>query len=151
MVDSKQKNLTPSFVMGEGKKGSIQNYNFDQEASRKQLAYMIIIHEYPLSMVEHVEFRKFCHELQPSFKMISRATLKRDIFKIYDIEKLKMMRLMERIKGRISFTTDMWTSSNKKRGFMVIIAHFVNDSWRLEKRIIRYFSYYLHDHLHYIL
>ncbi|WOH08801.1 hypothetical protein DCAR_0728249 [Daucus carota subsp. sativus] len=70
--------------------------------------------------------------------MISRATLKRDIFKIYDIEKLKMMRLMERIKGRISFTTDMWTSSNKKRGFMVIIAHFVNDSWRLEKRIIRF-------------
>ena len=57
-----------SFVMGGGKKANLQNYNFDQEESRKHLAYMIIIHEYPLSMVEHVGFRRFCHSLQPSFK-----------------------------------------------------------------------------------
>lgn len=139
LADSKQKILTPSFVMGEEKKANLQSYHFDPEVSRKQLAYMIIIHEYPLSMVEHGEFRKFCHGLQPAFKMISRATLKRDIFKIYDVEKLKIMRYMERIKGRISFTTDMWTSSNKKRGFMVITAHFINDNWKLENRIIRFF------------
>lgn len=139
MVDGKQKILTPSFVMGGGKKANLQNYNFDQEESRKHLAYMIIIHEYPLSMVEYVGFRRFCHSLQPSFKVVSRTTLKRDIFKIYDVEKMKTMRHLERVKSRISFTTDMWTSKNKKKGFMVITAHFINDNWRLENHIMRYY------------
>ncbi|GAB2268742.1 hypothetical protein Dimus_038733 [Dionaea muscipula] len=138
LVDNKQKVLTPTFMMGEGKKANLQTYNFDPEVSRKQLAHMIIIHEYPLSIVEHIEFRKFCHSLQPGFKVVSRTTLKRDILKIYEVEKLKTMRVMERVKSRISFTTDMWTSKNKKRGFMVITAHFIDDQWKLQNHIIRY-------------
>jgi len=31
----------------------ISNYNFNPEKSRKDLANMIIVHEYPLSIVEH--------------------------------------------------------------------------------------------------
>ncbi|GAB2269949.1 hypothetical protein Dimus_038812 [Dionaea muscipula] len=138
MVENRQKVLTPAFMMGEGKRANLQTYSFDQEVSRKQLAHMIIIHEYPLSIVEHIEFRKFCHTLQPGFKVVSRTTLKRDILKLYDFERMKTMRVLERIKSRISFTTDMWTSKNKKRGFMVITAHFINDQWKLQNHIIRY-------------
>ncbi|KAF7121304.1 hypothetical protein RHSIM_Rhsim13G0141600 [Rhododendron simsii] len=57
-------------------------------------------------------------------------------FKIYDVEKLKTMRLMERNKSRVSLTTDMWTSISKKRGFMVITAHIIDDSWKLQSRIL---------------
>lgn len=137
MLDRKQKILTPSLMMGEGKKVNLQTYSFDPEFARKQLAYMIIMHEYPLRMVEHVWFRKFCHALQPAFKVVSRNTMKSDIFKIYDVERGRTMRLMERNTSKISLTTDMWTSSNKKRGFMVITAHFIDDSWKLHSRILR--------------
>lgn len=123
--------------MGEGKKANIQSYSYDPEYARKQLAYMIILHEYPLSIVDHVGFRRFCHALNPAFHVVSRNTLKRDILKIYDVERVKTMRFMERSKGKISLTTDMWTSSNKKKGFMVVTAHFIDDSWKLQSRIIR--------------
>ncbi|KAG5548853.1 hypothetical protein RHGRI_014269 [Rhododendron griersonianum] len=139
-IDSKQKFITPSLLMGEGKKANMQSYSYDPEVARKQLAYMIIMHEYPLSMVEHAGFRRFCHALQLAFHVISRNTMKRDIFKIYDIEKLKIMRLMERNKSRVSLTTDMWISISKKRGFMVITAHIIDDSWKLQSRILRKLS-----------
>ncbi|KAF7130778.1 hypothetical protein RHSIM_Rhsim10G0144300 [Rhododendron simsii] len=124
--------------MGEGKKANIQSYNYDPEVAGKQLAYMIIMHEYLLSMVEHAGFRRFCHTLQPTFHVIHRNTMKRDIFNIYDVEKVKTMRLMERNKSRVSLTMDMWTSISKKRGFMVITAHIIYDSWKLQSRILRF-------------
>jgi hypothetical protein len=42
---------------------SVENYTFDQDTARKALATMIILHEYPLSMVDHTGFRTFCSAL----------------------------------------------------------------------------------------
>lgn len=35
----------------------VNAYHFDQDESRKELAHMIILHEYPLSIVDHIGFR----------------------------------------------------------------------------------------------
>ncbi len=115
---------------------SIGTYSFDQEKARNDLARMIVLHEYPLSMVDHVGFRNYSNTLQPLFKMVSRNTVKNDIFKIYEHEKLKTMELLGNNKSRIAITTDMWTS-NQKKGYMVITAHFINDSWILQSRVLR--------------
>ena len=61
------------------------------------------------------------------FKMVTRNTIKRDILSIYDFEKDKSMQQIDRNRSRISITTDMWTSQNKRRGFMVVTAHFIDD------------------------
>ena len=66
---------------------SLSTYSFDQENVRKDLASMIVLHEYHLSMIDHVGFRKYSNTLQPLFKMVSRNTIKNDILKIYDYEK----------------------------------------------------------------
>lgn len=113
--------------------------HFDQDTARNELASMIILHEFPLSIVDYVGFRKYSSALQPLFKMVSRNTIKRDIFKIYESEKAKVMKFIETNKSRIAVTTDMWTSSNKKRGFMVVTAHYIDDSWILQNRVLRYF------------
>ena len=119
--------------------GKVQfgNFTFDQEASRRELANAIIMHEYPLSMVEHIGFRRFVSSLQPLFKMVSRNTIKSDILKVYDIEKEKLGNWLSRIPARMAVTTDMWTS-NQKKGYMSITAHFVDDNWKLQSRLLRY-------------
>ena len=38
---------------------TLEKYVFDQDVARKELALMIIVHEYPLSMVDHVGFASF--------------------------------------------------------------------------------------------
>ena len=116
---------------------SLSTYSFDQENARKDLASMIVLHEYPLTMVDHVGFRKYSNTLQPLFKMVSRNTIKNDILKIYDYEKSKTMDLLGNNRSRIAITTDMWTS-NQKKGFMVVTTHFIDDSWTLQSRVIRY-------------
>ena len=60
---------------------SLNAYQFDQVKVRNNLAHMVILHEYLLSMVDHIGFRKFVGFLQPLFKLISRNTLKSDILK----------------------------------------------------------------------
>jgi hypothetical protein len=55
---------------------SVENYTFDQDTARKALATMIILHEYPLSMVDHTGFQTFCSARQPLFKMGTRNTIR---------------------------------------------------------------------------
>ena len=85
------------------------------------------MHKYPLSIVKHIGFRSYSASLQPMFKMVTRNTIKRDILSIYDFEKDKSMQQIDKNQSRISITTDMWTLQNKRRGFMVVTAHFIDD------------------------
>lgn len=137
VTDLRQTILTNNLSKGNGKELKVGM--FDQENSRTELAKMIIMHEYPLSMVEHLGFRRFANSLQPLFKVPSRNTIKSDILKIYDFEKVKTMKLLEKNEGKVAITTDMWTS-NQKRGFMAITSHFIDSSWTLQSRILRYIS-----------
>ncbi|GER43052.1 BED zinc finger [Striga asiatica] len=76
-------------------KFELSPYSFDQELSRKELAKMIIKHEYPLKMVEHEGFKNFAKSLNPCFKMVTRNTVKSDCFKIYEKLKESVMHIFE--------------------------------------------------------
>ncbi|CAN1338897.1 hypothetical protein LINPERPRIM_LOCUS38268 [Linum perenne] len=39
------------------------------------------MHEYPLSIVEHLHFKRFCYSLLPLFNVPSRNTLKRNVMR----------------------------------------------------------------------
>ena len=122
------------------KKGKVLLVNnvWDEDEVRKELSSMVIMHEYPLNIVEHVGFRSYSKALNSSFKMISRKTLKSDILKVFEYEKSKTMRLLGSVSGKVAITTDMWTSQNQKRGFIAITAHWVDNTWILQSRILRY-------------
>ena len=107
----------------------------DQKASRRDLARMVILHEYPLAIVDHVGFQDFVGALQPNFKIVGR----RDIKKSYDEKKQKTMVEIDKNASKVAITTDLWTANNKKRSFMVITTHYISDSSTLESRILRYF------------
>ncbi|XP_057520741.1 zinc finger BED domain-containing protein RICESLEEPER 2-like [Amaranthus tricolor] len=111
---------------------------FDQEFSRRELVSMVIMHEYPLSMVDHIGFRRFVESLNSNFKMISRSTLKRDIMKMFKEEKLSLHKLLDHNESRIAITTDMWTVTNQKKGYMVITSHFIDKQWVLRNRTLRF-------------
>ena len=60
-IGPKQQKLR--LTKGEGGKVNMENVIFDQEKARRDLALMICEHEYPLSIVEHSGFRRFCSSL----------------------------------------------------------------------------------------
>ncbi|KAL5130636.1 Zinc finger BED domain-containing protein RICESLEEPER 2 [Glycine soja] len=58
-------------LSSEGDRGEsilVGNYTFNQDAARMELKKMIALHEYPLAMVDHIGFRRFCNVVQPLFK-----------------------------------------------------------------------------------
>ena len=86
---------------------SLNTYQFDQVRVRNKLARMVILHEYPLSIVDHIGFREFLTELQPMFKLVTRNTLKSDILKIYDNEREKALKITDKNGSRMTITTNM--------------------------------------------
>lgn len=118
-------------------------YSFNHDAAKQELAKMIIMHEYPLCIVDHIGFKRYSARLQPLFKVPSRNTIKNEIFQIYEYEKVKTSSLLDSISSRVAITTDMWTASNQKKGYMAVTSYFIDDSWTLQSRIMRYIILYI--------
>lgn len=125
------------FASSEKGQVSVENYVFDPEIARKGLYSMIILHEYPLSIVDHVGFREFVSALQPLFKMVTRNTIRKDILDHYEEEKKRALLYLQKNNGRFAITTDLWTADNQKRGYMAVTGHFVDESWKLRSTILR--------------
>jgi hypothetical protein len=115
----------------------VEKYVFDQGVARKELALMICVHEYPLSIVDHVGFRRFCAALQPLFKVVSRNTIRKDILDMYQVQKLSMMNQFKQQQSRIAITTDMWTANHQKKGYMAVTVHYVDETWNLKSYLLR--------------
>jgi hypothetical protein len=116
---------------------TLEKYVFDQDVARKELALMIIVHEYPLSMVDHDGFRRFCAALQPAFKLVSRNTIRKDIFDMYQVQKQSMVNYIKKMSSRVAVTTDLWTANHQRKGYMAVTAHFLDDDWKLKSFLIR--------------
>ncbi|KAK2642295.1 hypothetical protein Ddye_024058 [Dipteronia dyeriana] len=56
---------------------------------------------------------------------------------MYDEEKARSLSMLGKILGRIAVTSDLWTASNQKRGYMIVTSHFIDESWQLQSRILR--------------
>ncbi|KAK2637995.1 hypothetical protein Ddye_025790 [Dipteronia dyeriana] len=111
---------------------TLTTQHFDNDCYRSELARMIVMHDYPLSMVEHEGFRDFCLSLQPLIKLVSRKTIRSDIVRMYEEENAKVMKLLTNIPGRVAITSNMWTATNQKKGYMTVAAHLINESWHLQ-------------------
>ena len=87
---------------------------------------MIILQEMPFTTVEHPTFRMFVGNLRPEFHIVSRTTLASDCLKAYEREKRRLYELFKANYGRISLTSDMWTS-NQILGYMYLTAHYITN------------------------
>ena len=98
---------------------------------------MIIIDELPFSYVENDGFRNLMWVTEPKFVVPSRSTITRDCLKLYLKERTKLKEVLTKNEQQVCLTTDTWTSCQNMI-YMCLTAHFIDDSWRLHKRILNY-------------
>ncbi|XP_024962042.1 zinc finger BED domain-containing protein DAYSLEEPER-like [Cynara cardunculus var. scolymus] len=118
-------------------KSDLTTYVYNEKDGRNALAKMVILHEYPFAIVDHIGFKTFTRTIQPLFKCPSRNTLKNDIIKLYEQQKDQVIKDLENNGSRVAITTDMWTSSNQKKGFMAITTHFIDNEWILRSKNLK--------------
>ncbi|KAG2706224.1 hypothetical protein I3760_05G094400 [Carya illinoinensis] len=112
---SKRQNVLTIDMKGSECVNVVKNFSYDMKNVRELASHMILYHEYPFSMMEHVV---------------------NDCQSTYEIEKKKLKTILRGV-NKVSITTDMWTSG-QKISYMVITCHFVNPDWHLQKRVLNF-------------
>ncbi|CAN1789422.1 Zinc finger BED domain-containing protein RICESLEEPER 2 [Linum perenne] len=119
---------TLSFQPSSGRLSSDKPWVFNQRAIVVALAEMIIIDELPFRFVEHDGFTRFMIICCPDFRIPCRKTIRTECFKIFLLSKARLKEFFKNsCAGRVSITTDMWTSVQN-----------LNYDWKLHKKIINF-------------
>ena len=126
-----------TFRTSQSDAATISNWEFDQNSIRLALAKMVIIDEEPFSIVERDGFRGFCSVAVPQFCIPSRFTVARDCSKLFLSERETLRNTFKTLNSRIALTTDCWTSV-QNYNYLCLTAHFIDDNWRLHKRILNF-------------
>ncbi|GMH15914.1 hypothetical protein Nepgr_017755 [Nepenthes gracilis] len=113
----------------------VVNIPFDQERCNHEIARMIILHEYPLHMVEFLGFINFARAIQPQFNVVTFETAHSECVAIYMMEKQRLANLLAEIPGRINLSLDFWTS-DQTTGYAILSGHFIDGDWMLHRRIL---------------
>ncbi|KAL2942223.1 putative AC transposase [Bienertia sinuspersici] len=109
----------------------------DCDVFREMLSIAVVKHDLPFQFAEYSGIRKCFSYINPEVKLVSRNTLKADVLKMFKREKEKLRDELNAIRGRISLTSDCWTSITTD-GYMSFTAHFVDNQWVLQKRILNF-------------
>ncbi|CAN1762015.1 Zinc finger BED domain-containing protein RICESLEEPER 2 [Linum perenne] len=135
---SEGKQATLSFQPSSSEISSSKVWIFNQRACVVALAEMIIVDELPFRFVEHAGFIRFVVVCCPDFRIPSRKTIRMEYVKIFLHAKARLKEFVkESCAGRVSITTDTWTSV-QNLNYMCITAHYVGKDWKLHKRIINF-------------
>nr|XP_043624151.1 zinc finger BED domain-containing protein DAYSLEEPER-like [Erigeron canadensis]XP_043624152.1 zinc finger BED domain-containing protein DAYSLEEPER-like [Erigeron canadensis] len=114
---------------------SITYSAYDPDRCRQEMARMIILHDYPLHMVEHAGFMAFVHNLQPNFNMVNFSTVQGDCVATYLREKQTIQKLIDGMPGRICLTLDLWNSHNTT-GYVFVTGQFIDSEWKIHKKLL---------------
>ena len=129
---------------------------FSSKAFRIFLLHWIVCSNQPFFEVETPNFRQIFRFLKPDIVMPSADTIKKDIMKTFDEERIHLKETMQvyqktyyifhmkaqyleflfkNVSGRISFTLDAWTSRNMI-SFLGITCHWIDDDWALHETLV---------------
>src|SRR5271169_1700 len=102
---------------------------------RKKLVRWIVISQQPFTVTKEPTFQEFVQLLHSAAKLPTANTIKKNIIDCYSTEIKKIQEMLQNFPGRISYTTDIWTSILAK-AFLTITAHFINKEWELQSVIV---------------
>ncbi|RYR59772.1 hypothetical protein Ahy_A05g025742 [Arachis hypogaea] len=142
LANSRQSTIADS--LSKHVRSAADAFVFDLSYTIGCITKAICMHEYPFSFMEHVGMKEVYALMQPTFKVPSRNTIKKDIFEMYELGKLNMTKLMDGNDSRVAITTDMLSFNQEKR-YMVVTAHYIDSSWILQMRVLS-FTYVLAPH-----
>jgi len=116
--------------------GSVRNFTYDQEKQREGLCRLIASNDLPLGFGESPAFVEYIQKYHtPNFTKVSRQTTSRDLKKLCKESLKKIKEDFFTCTFSVSLTSDIW-SGRAKQDYISVVAHYVDETWELQKRII---------------
>ncbi|XP_048635103.1 zinc finger BED domain-containing protein RICESLEEPER 2-like [Brassica napus] len=117
--------------------GKLVPRKYDHLVFRQLVAKTIVQHDLPFSYVEYEKVRDTWRYLNADVQTICRNTAKADVYRLYENERDALKRELASLPGRVSLTSDLW-SSLKREGYMCVTAHYIDRNWRLNSKILTF-------------
>ncbi|KAK3189129.1 hypothetical protein Dsin_028690 [Dipteronia sinensis] len=117
--------------------GKLIATTYNEEKCREALARFVLLDEAPFKTVEGNGFKYMLSVFEPRFHVPCRTTIARDVLQVYVDEKKKLKDFFVRNQQRVCLTTDTWTSI-QNINYMCLTAHFVDNNWKLQKKILNF-------------
>ncbi|CAO2041952.1 unnamed protein product [Urochloa humidicola] len=115
---------------------ALTNYKVNLDTVRTKVALFLLGGAHPFTVVEEHGYRSMMSSACPQFKQVSRHTIRRDIMAMFESERKEIIESLSNSPGRVSFTSDNWKSDCQKYNYICITGHYIDDKWKLHKRII---------------
>lgn len=133
-----QVDIRTQMQLTKGTEGTLACFNFDQSLARREVVDYMVRAELPFTFVEKHDFTGMVKRgLNPQYSGFSASTAKRDVMKHFHVYRANLLSYFQKYKGRICLTSDLWTSKSHM-GFLCLTAHFIDEEWRLNKKIISF-------------
>lgn len=100
---------------------------------------MIMLHGYPLAIVEDLGFKIFVKNLQPSFEFMTNSAIESNCMTIYEKEKQKVYEMIHNFHGRINMAVGMWASPGTVE-YLCLTANYVEEDWKLTKKTLSFIT-----------
>jgi hypothetical protein len=97
----------------------------------------IVRNDLPFLFAEDQSFVKFVKSLNPRFTPLRRQQTRDRIVAVHAAAKQRLQHVLGTSASMISFTTDLWTSSNKK-SIMGITAHWVDLEYQMKECVLAF-------------
>ena len=110
---------------------------FDPVVFRGLIAKYFISAEIAFRKAEDPCWKEMINYCQPSFRAVGRQSVRGDCLLLYEEEKLMLVDRIAKQKSHVSLTADLW-SSNQNLGYLGVTAHFIDDEFELQKKIIAF-------------
>ncbi|KAL6651989.1 hypothetical protein ACP70R_010914 [Stipagrostis hirtigluma subsp. patula] len=111
-----------------------------QETSYQELARMIAMHGYPLSLVEHEEMRRFLKNLNPMINTISHSDIEGHCCALFQKEKASLKNKLALSSRRVSLSASIWSPDGAEPtvNYLCLTAHFIDEDWKVRRMIIKF-------------
>jgi hypothetical protein len=111
----------------------------------KNLIEFLIKDSIPFYTLKSPNFQKFIHSLNPQFKIPNPNLIKESITHLYNISFDEIRNKLLNTCQFASLTTDFWTASHQKKGYMGITCSWLSESFEPIETLLNLF-YVPHPH-----
>ncbi|KAJ4816636.1 Zinc finger BED domain-containing protein DAYSLEEPER [Rhynchospora pubera] len=112
-------------------------WKFDPELTRNLIMCLFVDAGIPYSVIETRFWEPAMRSLNPDYKSVGRQTLRNDSVGIFKNGFDLLLSEFDKIDSRVSFTSDIWTSS-VNLGYLCLTAHYIDNDFNLQKKIIAF-------------
>jgi len=117
--------------------GTVSTWVYNPQVARESIVEYIVSEDLPIMMGESQNFknliqRAFC----PQYEPVSRTTTRSDLMSLYKKKLVVVKESFKNVKFSFALTSDVWTSSHQRTSYISVVAHYLDDSYCLNKRVI---------------